>query len=119
MEDNNEKKVYICSKEGEIAALHEKVDNLERMTTNLERIVVTGNGESLAGSITKLVIEVSNLKIVTEDLKTGVSGFLKFQQNYEGIQFGKKQNKWIIGILVTITIFSLGAIITLVVALVK
>jgi len=87
-----------CRKEGEIAEIHADLNTLKK--------IVMGNGqEGLAMSVPKLSQNVNELSSSAKDLRTAVSGLLKFQEGMQGEQKGKselrKRNRWIIGILIT------------------
>lgn len=103
-----------CRKEKEIAEMHTDI-------RHLKRIVMEGNGgEALATSVPRLShsVEILNEKTIP-DLQTGISAFLKYQNEESGIRKGqqsvRKRDRWLIGILVTALGITIGGLITLVV----
>lgn len=102
-----------CRKEKEIAEIYTKV-------SRMEKIVMDGNGnEALFISVPKLSDSVETLNEKTiPDLQKGMSGFLKFQENMEGRHDGKeaaqRRFRWIVGLMVTINLGMLSALIALI-----
>ena len=97
-----------CRKEKEIAEMHADVQMIKK--------IVMGNGqEGLAVSVPKLSLNVDKLGKSVDGLKTGVNGFLKYQQAQEGKAEGKsevkKRTRWIIGILIGLITTLLGSLI--------
>lgn len=117
----NEKHPSYCRKEKELGSLESKVEGLTDDINTLNRIVMTGNGQPpLATSVPQLAGAVKELVPAVQDLKTGLSGFIRFQSEQEGYHRGKetarKRSRWIIGILVTV---GLGLMTTMIVLLSK
>ena len=117
----DEKHPHYCRKEKELGALESKVGGLADDINTLNRIVMTGNGQPpLATSVPQLAGAVKELVPVIHDLKTGLSGFIRFQSEQEGYHKGeetaKRRSRWVIGILVTV---GLGLMTTMIVLLAK
>lgn len=99
--------------------LEERVDKIEKE--------INGNGETgLKQTVTKLVVQnemilksLDKREKIDEDIRTSLSGFIKFQSEYEGMQMQKEKdaiktarkranNNWLIGILITIILTLTG-----------
>jgi len=96
-----------CRKEAEIARIESQLAILNK--------IVMGNGqEGLATSVPKLAQSVDDLNINVHGLSKGVGGLLRFQAELNGTEGGKeairKRNRWIIGILITVSTTLLGAL---------
>ena len=116
MED--EKATHACLRSEEFGALGSKVEGLAENVNTLNKIVMTGNGEPpLATTVPILTKAVEELVPAVQDLRTGLSGFVKYQSEQEGYHRGKeavrKRSRWIIGILVSIGIALLTTMIVL------
>ena len=103
----NEHSSY-CRKEKEIAEIHTKLLQIEK--------VVMGNGqEGLATMVPKLSQSNDRLAKSIDGLKIGVSGFLKYQQEQEGMIDGKnevrRRTRWVIGTLIGFITTLLGSLI--------
>lgn len=77
-----------------------------------------GNGQpGLLQTVPRLAESVEKFEETAKDFATAVRGFHQFQENQNGIAEGKKtirqRNRWIIGILVTLTTSLLGTVIFL------
>ncbi len=115
MSNGKEHSAY-CLKEKEIAEIHTKVERIEK-------VVMDGNGnEPLATCVPILSknVETLNEKIIP-DLQKGMRGFLQFQENLEGRHEGKEairyRLRWTIGLLVTISLGLISALIILIMKL--
>lgn len=110
---DNKQSSHICLRSKEFGALESKVDTLKNDVKILNKMVLTGNGDP------PLTVSVPLLTGAVKDLKTGLSGFVKFQSEQEGYHRGKetirKRNRWLIGILVTLILGLLGTMVTLMV----
>lgn len=98
-----------CRKEKEIAEIHADLQTIKK--------IVMGNGqEGLSVSVPKLAQNVARLGQSVDGLKTGVSGFLQYQQEQEGKQSARielsRRNRWIIGLLVGVIIVLIGGLIS-------
>jgi hypothetical protein len=102
-----------CRKEREIGEIHTDLKNIKRI------VMGDGSKEGLDVCVPKISQELETLNEKTiPDLKTGISGFLRFQKLQEGKQEGKdlmrKRTQWVIGTLVGITMSLLGLLIALI-----
>ncbi len=109
---------HACLRSEEFGALGSRVDGLTEDVITLNKIVMTGNGEPpLATTVPILARAVKELVPAVQDLRTGLSGFVKYQSEQEGYHRGKeavrKRSRWIIGILVSIGIALLTTMIVL------
>ena len=100
-----------CRKEKEIAEMYTDLRTVKK--------AVMGNGKGLNVTVPLLSQTVGKLEEETiPSLQKGISAFLKFQNEQEGLQEGKaqirKRTQWAIGVLVTITMGLLGLLITLI-----
>lgn len=94
-----------CTKEKEIEEIHKEV-------SKLKQVVFEGNGgKPLNVAVEVLSTTVEDLKCIIVELKTGVNGLLKYQQTLEGEKKGRRNSRWAIGILATITATLLGLLI--------
>ena len=103
-----------------------KAEEIAQMQTDLEAVkkAVMGNGkDGLIVTVPLLSQSVMELKETTGDLKTGVNGFLKYQQTMEGKQGAKeemrKRTRWLVGILISIMILLAGGLVTTIHLLVR
>jgi hypothetical protein len=97
-----------CRKEKEIAEIHADLQIIKK--------IVMGNGqEGLAVSVPKLSLNVDKLGKSVDGLKTGVNGFLKYQQAQEGKDAGKnevkRRTRWIIGLMIGLITTLLGLLV--------
>jgi len=98
-----------CRKEGEISEIHADLKTVKKY--------VMGNGkDGLIVTVPQLSQNVEQLTKATDDFKTTLSGFIKFQQEQvgkkKGIDESKRRSRWIIGLLVTALLVITGALIT-------
>jgi len=103
---------HACLKAQEIGILISNVKHMEGDLEVLNKAVMIGNGEPpLNASVPMLAKAVETLIIAVQELKTGVAGFLQYQEGQEGYHKGKdtvrRRNRWLIGLLVTV-ILGLG-----------
>lgn len=102
-----------CRKEKEIAEIHTKVNQIEKVVMGKEGLIVT---------VPLLKQSIDNLNLTMVGLERGMKGFFKYQQTMEGMATGKaslgRRNRWVVGILVTVNIALLGGVITLIIKLV-
>lgn len=100
-----------CRKEAEIAEMHADIKTVKGVVMGNER-------PGLIETVPLLNSNVAQLTKTIADLTTGVSGLLKFQEQEQGRVKGKNEmrtrNRWIIGILVTLSTALVGTIIYLV-----
>lgn len=97
-----------CRKEKEIAEMHTDLQTIKK--------IVMGNGqEGLSVSVPKLAQNVDRLGKSVDGLKTGVNGFLRFQQEQEGKADGKneirRRTRWIITLMIGLITTLLGSLI--------
>jgi len=105
-----------CRKEKEIAEMHADLQTIKR--------IVMGNGqEGLATSVPLLAQNVDTLGKSVDGLKTGVRGFLQYQQEQEGKNAGKaeirRRTRWLVGILIGVITMLAGGLIATIHLLVK
>ena len=96
-----------CRKEANIAKIESKLATIEGF--------VMGNGkEGLAVSVPKLADNVQDLRMTVSNLDRNIDRIIGKQDQYEGEKNGKtiirKRNRWIIGILITVSSSLLGAL---------
>jgi len=108
-----------CLRSQEFGAITTKVDEISKDVEALNKVVMVGNGEpALASTVPQLSKAVSEeLVPAVRDLRTGLSGFMKFQSEQEGYHKGKEairnRNRWLIGVLITLILGLLGTMVTL------
>jgi len=107
---------HTCLRSEEFGKIISDVDNLKEDVKVLNKAVMEGNGEpALTVTVPQLSLAVKALTPQVEGLKTGVSSFLQFQKSQEGYRKGKDSAKtrtrWIIGLLVTVVLGLLTALI--------
>lgn len=100
-----------CKREGSIAKLESEVAMLKKF--------VMGNGkEGLAVSVPKLSDSVQDLRMTVANLDRNIDRVVGKQDHYEGEKNGKemirKRNKWIIGILITLSTSMFGVLMFLI-----
>jgi len=96
-----------CRKEREIGEIHTDLKTI--------KTIVMGNGkEGLNVSVPILSQNVEKLDGSVGDLKTTLSGFVKFQENQEGQHEGRvearRRSRWIIGTLITVLTALTGSV---------
>jgi hypothetical protein len=96
-----------CSKEKEITELYSDM--------KIIKPIIIGNGkEGLAVTVPKLDNSVNSLQLTMVNLDRNVDKLIKQQDIYEGEKHGKaeirKRNRWIIGILITISLSLMGTV---------
>ena len=99
-----------CRKEGDLSAIKTELRTIKKF--------LMGNGdEGLVVTVPKLAQNVETLSGHTEDLKKGVNGLLKYQNEQIGKETSKRQNRWVFGILIGAILALLGAVVSLIVAI--
>jgi hypothetical protein len=96
-----------CNKEKEITELYSDM--------KIIKPIIIGNGkEGLAVAVPKLDNSVKSLQLTMVNLDRNVDRLIKQHDIYEGEKHGKaevrKRNRWIIGILITITLSLMGTV---------
>lgn len=99
--------------------IDERVDRIEKE--------INGNGKTgLKQTVTKLVVQnemiiksMEKREKIDEDIRASLSGFIKFQSEFEGMQLQKEKDaiksarkranyNWLVGILITIILTLTG-----------
>jgi hypothetical protein len=104
----------VCKRDAEIGRLKADVEILKK--------AVMGNGQpGLIVTVPRLAESVEQFERTAGEFTTAVRGFHKFQENQLGQAAGKaevrKRNRWIIGILITLSTSLLGTVIFLILKL--
>jgi hypothetical protein len=100
----------VCKKESELGKLKADVETLKK--------AVMGNGQpGLIVTVPRLAESVEQFEKTAGEFATAVRGFHQFQENQIGQATGKetvrKRNRWIIGILITLSTSLMGTVIFL------
>lgn len=98
---------HYCRKEKEITELYTDM--------KLLKPIIIGNGkEGLAVIVPKLDKSVNDLQLTMLNLDRNVDRLISQQNQYQGEKAGKeairKRNRWIIGMLVTVTLSLMGTV---------
>ncbi len=96
----------------------DKFTELNRKVDKIESMIFGHEGPGLKDTVVRLDETVKHLDCTVQDLKTGVSGLVKYVEETKGKDKAKEGMvstiRWLVGSVITITVAALTIIVTII-----